>query len=137
MPKLDFMILADYARTDGGVMHIMAAGVDTINAPSVPFGKQLAVAVRFVVDHEDVPGKVHQLGLIFADDDKVLATVGGHLAIPDRPDGLPIHWKVGLALALPIGLPFPSFGDYSLTLTLDEKELHSVDLRVIQAGFPS
>jgi hypothetical protein len=103
----------------------------------VPCAKQLAVAIRLKVDHEDVPGKEHQIKLIFAGDDKVLATVGGHLTIPDRPDGLPVHWKLGLAMALPIGLPFPRYGDYSLIFTLDEEEFHSVDLRVVPMSQPS
>lgn len=33
MPELDYMLLADYVRQDGGVVHVMGAGVDTVTAP--------------------------------------------------------------------------------------------------------
>lgn len=36
MPELDYMVLADYVRQDGGVVHIMGAGVDTVFASAVP-----------------------------------------------------------------------------------------------------
>jgi len=36
VPELDYMVLADYVRQDGGVIHIMGAGVDTVTAPVVP-----------------------------------------------------------------------------------------------------
>ena len=32
MPELDYMVLADYVRQDGGSIHIMGAGVDTVAA---------------------------------------------------------------------------------------------------------
>jgi len=33
MPELDFMVVADYVRTDAGVLHMVGAGFDTVHLP--------------------------------------------------------------------------------------------------------
>ena len=36
MPELDFMVVADYVRTDAGVLHMVGAGFDAVRLPAVP-----------------------------------------------------------------------------------------------------
>ena len=36
MPELDFMVVADYVRTDAGVLNMVGAGFDTAHLPVVP-----------------------------------------------------------------------------------------------------
>jgi hypothetical protein len=33
MPELDFMVAADYVRAEGGILHMIAAGIDTLLVP--------------------------------------------------------------------------------------------------------
>jgi hypothetical protein len=36
VPELDFALLSDYVRVEGGIAHVIAAGVDTVNTPTRP-----------------------------------------------------------------------------------------------------
>ncbi|WP_433351717.1 DUF6941 family protein [Microtetraspora malaysiensis] len=131
MPQLDYMVLADYVRADGASLHIMGAGIDTIQAASVPAARQVGIALRLTFDSTDDPEARHALALIFQSTDKVLATIRGEFDTPPRNDDLPVHWKTGVIMALPTMLPLPQYGDYSLELTLNDEPVKSIDLRVI------
>ncbi len=51
MPQLEYMVLAEYVRQDPtGLIHIMGAGIDTINAPVVPTVQPLGVALWMLPD---------------------------------------------------------------------------------------
>lgn len=39
MPTLDYALLCDYVRVEGGVAHVIAAGIDTIWKEEVPSGQ--------------------------------------------------------------------------------------------------
>ncbi|GAB3279046.1 hypothetical protein GCM10027589_05420 [Actinocorallia lasiicapitis] len=134
MPELDYMVLADYVRMDAGVAHIMAAGIDTIRADRLPAAHNAHLAVRLTFGGDEVPGADHLLRLIFSSNDKVLSSVSGTLQVPDRPPGVPVHWRTGMLLNFVMTLPLPELGDYALALVLDERSLKEVDLRVVPAG---
>ncbi|MEV5412178.1 hypothetical protein AB0K60_25500 [Thermopolyspora sp. NPDC052614] len=131
MPELDYMVLADYVRTDNGNLHIMGAGIDTIIAAKLPAARNVGIALRLTFDSTERPGIDHRIELIFQSSDQVLAKVRGELKTPPKPDDVPVHWKTGVVTALQIGLPLPQYGDYSIELTLDDKHLKSIDLRVV------
>lgn len=131
MPELDFMVLADYVRTDAGTMHIMGAGIDTITAAAVPTIYPAALAIRITFDSADEPGTEHKLTLIFQGSDSVLATVNGHFRTPPKIENVPIHWHTGVGIALKSGLPLPRYGDYALELAIDDKHVKTINLRVI------
>ena len=46
MPDLDYAFLADYVRPERGLAHVMATGIDTVTAPSVPTGYNLGLVAR-------------------------------------------------------------------------------------------
>jgi hypothetical protein len=48
MPELDFMVTADYVRAEGGMLHMIAAGVDTLLVRSVPAAQPLGVGLRML-----------------------------------------------------------------------------------------
>jgi hypothetical protein len=39
VPTLDYALLCDYVRVEGGVAHVIAAGIDTIWKEEVPSGQ--------------------------------------------------------------------------------------------------
>lgn len=49
MPQLDFMIVADYVRAEGALLHMIAAGVDTIYTPAVPALHRIGVGIRLTM----------------------------------------------------------------------------------------
>jgi hypothetical protein len=131
MPELDYMVLADYVRAEAGVVHIIAAGIDTFRVAEVPAVRPVGVAIRFTFASTEEVGSEDDLRLVFQSEDGVLLTIGGTLATPPRPEGVPVHWRTGLLVAFLLTLPIPQFGDYSLSLILGEEELRSIDIRAI------
>ncbi|WP_084963091.1 DUF6941 family protein [Thermoactinospora rubra] len=131
MPKLDFMIPAQFVRQLPGVLDILGAGVDTIHAPVVPTSHPLGLAIRITFDSTDTPGQAHRLRLEFTGEDGNLLTIRATLKAPPKIESVPLHWKTGLGIAIPLTLPIPKYGDYSLTLVIDDERVHDLDLRAI------
>jgi hypothetical protein len=132
MLSLDFMVIAQFVRGLPGMLDIMGAGIDTINARAVPTSHPVGVAARFKFDNTESPGEPHRLAFILHGDDRELMTVRATIETPERPGGMPIHWKTTVNLALSLTLPLPRYGDYLLTLTIDDHLAHESDLRVIR-----
>lgn len=134
MPKLDFMLLADYVRQDSdGAVHIMNAGFDTITPPQVPWAHAAHIAIKLSFGTEDVPGTPHTLRLILNGDDRQLAAVGASMISPPPPDGVPVHWRTKVLLNLSLMLPLPAYGDYALELVIDEEPVgESLNFRVVR-----
>lgn len=131
MLELDYLVLADYVRTDSGVLHIMGAGIDTVTAPSVPTAHAVGIAARITFDTAEEPGTAHKLTITFQDDDQVLAIAHGTFLTPHRDEAAPVHWKAKVNVALRATLPLPRYGDYSLDVALDDQPVKSIDLRVV------
>ena len=121
MPELDYVVLADYVRSDGGTIHIMAAGIDTFSVPQVPAVVMAGIAARIKFDSADEVGAAHRVRLAFQGPDGPVLDISQRIITPPRPLGVPEHWKTAVGLAYPhLRLPLPSYGDYSLELILDE-----------------
>jgi hypothetical protein len=121
MPKLDYMVLADYVRQEAnGVIHIMSAGVDTIATPAVPTAQPLGVALRLSFDTTEEPGENHSLKVSFFGPDKPVLDVSATFVTPPRPRDVPEHWRTALGVALQILVPLPQFGDYSCVVVIDD-----------------
>lgn len=133
MPELDYMVLADYVRQDGGVIHIMGAGVDTVFAPAVPAMQPFGVALRISFSTTEEPGEPHRLTVSFVGPDKRLLDASAAFTTPPRPPGVPEHWKAGLGIAIQIPVPLPQYGDYSCELSIDDGAItKSYDFRVVR-----
>jgi hypothetical protein len=132
MPELDYMVLADYVRQDGAVIHIMGAAIDTIYAPIVPTVQPLGVALRISFGTTEEPGEEHHLTVSFIGPDRRLLDVSATFATPPRAPGVPEHWRTGLGIAVQIPVPLPQYGDYSCELHIDDGLItKSYDFRVI------
>ena len=70
--QLDYMVLADYVRQDGGVIHILGAGIDTIVAARVPAIQPLGIALRISFDAADPIGQAHHVKVSFIGQKPVL-----------------------------------------------------------------
>ncbi len=132
MPELDFMVTADYVRAEGGMLHMIAAGVNTLLVPSLPAARPLGVGLRLLVDVAEAR-QPHRIELIFQDADghrltEVAGTIGPigtdqPLPPPGRPYGVPVAFN--------LMLPVPVYGDYSLELIIDGQPMKSITLTAV------
>lgn len=135
VPELDFAILSDYVRAEGGVAHLIAGGIDTIGVPQVPAGHNVGLLIRLSVTRNECE-RPHRVEVIFQDEDgeRIVQAVG--TIEPKWNDSLPPGWKVGAMLALNMGLPLPKFGLYSIEILVNDSSVKSMDLRVVQSEPP-
>ena len=138
MPKLDYMVLADYVRQDGGVMHIMGAGVDTVAASAIPAVQPFGVALRLSFGTTEQPGEEHHLTVSFIGPDTPVLDANAEFVTPPRPSGVPEHWRTGLNVGLQIAVPLPQYGDYSCELNVDDGAIvKSYEFRVVRPAAQS
>ncbi|MGH3119550.1 MAG: DUF6941 family protein [Streptosporangiaceae bacterium] len=129
MPELDFMVVADYVRTDAGVLHMVGAGFDTAHLPAVPGILTAGVGLRLLLDVAEAR-EPHPFTLIFQNADGArLAEIAGVVGpvpagTPEPPPGRPYS----VVLALNTRLPVPGYGDYSLDLVLDDQPVKTISL---------
>jgi hypothetical protein len=132
VPELDYMVLADYVRQDGGVIHIMGAGVDTVVTPAVPTVQPFGVALRISFESTEAVGEEHQLRVAFIGPDQRLLDALSSFVTPPPQPGVPEHWRRALGVALQLPVPLPRYGDYSCELVIDDGAIvRSYEFRVI------
>jgi hypothetical protein len=138
MPELDYMVTADYVRAEGGMLHIIAAGVDTMLLPSVPAARQLGVGLRLLIDVAEAQ-QPHHVELIYQDaDGHRLAQVAGTIGPVATNEPLPPPGRpFGIAVAFNLMLPVPTLGDYSLELLVDGEPKKSITLTAVQLEAPA
>ena len=139
MPALEYLLLADYVRQDGNLVHIMAAGLDTFYIPEalLPTGIPVGALARISFSSRDVVGAEHDIKLVFqGPDGDDLLTVSQRFPAPARPPDLPEHWRASISIAFRLALPFTEHGAYQLQVTLDDDPTmsRSVDVRAIEPG---
>lgn len=138
MLELEYMVLADYVRQDGGVIHIMGAGVDTVWAPAVPTLQPFGIALRISFASTDPPGEPHHLTVSFVGPDQRVLDANASFFSPPPPPGVPEHWRTGVGIALQIPVPLPAYGDYSCELDIDDGTItKSFEFRVVPREIPA
>ena len=129
MPDLDYALLADYVRTEGGLAHIIGAGIDRIWAPQVPTGQNVALLARFRFARAEC-GRPHRLEVIFQDADGERLAQMDAVVEPEWPEGTPLGWGTPGLLGLNIGVPLPVYGTYSFEVMLNDSLMKSIPLAV-------
>lgn len=132
--QLDYMVLADYVRQDGGVIHIMGAGIDTVQVAHVPAVQPLGVALRISFDAADPVGQKHRVRVSFVGPERPVLWAEAPFSTPPHPPDVPEHWRTSLGVAIQIPVPLPEYGDYACELAIDngaEIDPRSIDFRVI------
>lgn len=135
MPELDFALLGDYVRAEGGIAHVIAGGIDTIYAPVVPTGQNLGLLFRILFSRTECD-RPHRLEVIFQDEDGARLTQISSAVTPVWSEGQPAHWKKGLLGGFNFGVPLPRYGLYSFEMMVNDNLLKSLPLRVVERAMP-
>jgi len=135
MPELDFMVAADYVRAEGGMLHMIAAGVDAMLVPAVPTARPVGVGLRILIDVAEARYP-HHIELIYQDaDGQRLTQVSGSIAPAAADQPLPLPGRpFGVSMAFNFLLPVPAIGDYSLELSIDGEFKKSITLTAVLVG---
>jgi hypothetical protein len=131
MPELDYAFLCDYVRSEGGVAHIIGAGIDTLTVPQVPGVANLGLLARVTYNRTE-SGRPHRIEVILAETDG--ENVAHLAATPtfEWTKGLPTGWKQGMFLALNFGVPLPKYGLYTVDILINDDHKKALNLRVIE-----
>jgi hypothetical protein len=131
MPELDFMVTADYVRAEGGVLHMIAAGFDTMFVPAVPAARPAGIGLRLMLDVAEAR-QPHEIHLIYQGaDGQRLTEVSGTVGPIGEDQPLPPPGRpFGIAMAFNLLLPVPAYGDYSLELLVDGEPKKSISLTI-------
>lgn len=132
VPRLDFALLADYVRPEGGLAHVIAAGVDTVIAAEVPTGRNLGLLFRVEFTRQEC-GRPHRIEVIFQDEDGARLAQLSTVVAPEWNETLPVHWRVGAIGGLNFGVPLPRFGLYSFEILINDENRKTIHLRVVPA----
>jgi hypothetical protein len=130
LPELDYALLCDYVRAEGGIAHVIAAGIDTTILPQVPGAANLGLLVRLTFTRGECD-KPHRLEAILAETDgEPVARINGVIT-PTWQKGLPAGWKTGAILGLNFGVIVPKYGVYSLDILVNDNSKKDIPLRVV------
>jgi hypothetical protein len=136
MPELDYVLLADYVRQDSGTVHIMAAGLDTIQVPgsALPTVVPIGLAARITFSSEDEVGATNEFSFVVSGPSGDLMKATQHFQTPPPVPGVPPHWRTAVGLAVRMPLLIPSHGNYALQVMLndDPRLSRRLDLRAIE-----
>jgi Family of unknown function (DUF6941) len=131
LPELDYALLADFVRVDGGVASVIGGGIDTVYASDVPAAHNFGLLARITFTRGECD-RPHRIEIFFRDTDgqdiaKLEATT-----IPKWDDTLPPDWLVGALMGLNFGLPLPVFGLYAFEIMIDDRSAKTLNLRVVE-----
>lgn len=130
MPELDYALLCEYVRTEAGIAHVIAAGIDTITAELVPTGRNVGLLANFRFTRNECD-RPHRIEVIFqGEDGQHLARVEG-IVTPTWNATLPVAWRQGAILGLNLGLPLPDYGEYALEIMANDSHMKTIQLRVV------
>jgi len=135
MPELDYAYLCDFVRLEGGLVHVIGGGIDTLYLSQVPAVANLGLVVRITFTRTEC-GRPHRIEAILADTDgENVVSLQGTPTLT-WAEGLPTGWRQGAFLALNFGLPMPKYGLYTFDILINDNHAKSIDLRVVPPAAP-
>jgi Family of unknown function (DUF6941) len=135
VPELDYALVCDYVRAEGGLAHVISAGVDTIWTAEVPTGQNVGLLISLLFTRNEC-GRPHRLEVIFQDEDgERLAQISGAIE-PQWPEGIPPGWRSRTQAGFNIGLPLPRVGLYAFELLVNDSNVKTIPLRVLKRETP-
>lgn len=136
MPELDFMVVADYVRSEGGVLHMIAAGIDTIYANAVPSARLVGLGLRLLITPAETRHE-HPVELIFQDPDgQRIAQLNAVIPAQPSPPAVKAGRPFGAVIAFNIQLPLPAYGDFSFELLIHGSHVKSIPIIIAPAVQP-
>lgn len=141
--KLEWMLLANYAEDNHGLIYIAGGAWDTVNVrgpvqevSGAPPGAVAILSGYLVVRlllHITETGMDHHFTVTFVDED------GSELAKAEvdiraeRPVGLPPGWDQGINMVLPItGIGVMKFGAHQVALQVNGQHIGDKSFRVLK-----
>jgi len=138
--KLDFMILANHAEEQGGLIYVSGGTWDTVNVNApLQGGPPEAVAlfqgflVIRLLFHPTETGRDHSFELIVMDEDgHEFQKLGGDFRVEKNPN-LPAGWEQGVNIIIGMsGMPLMAFGRFTLSLQVDGQHVGDRPFRVLK-----
>lgn len=130
MPKCNVALIADYARQEGGLAHLIGAGVDTIHCPVVPTVQPMGLLAVLEFSAGEC-GRPHRVEVIVQDQDGVVLNKVTGSIVPERDRTLPPGWPARAPLVLNLLVPIPDYGVYSLEVLADDAEMATIRFRSV------
>lgn len=126
---VEIFTLCDFARNYGGKLTLIGPFdvIASLEAPFTHHSASVAIRLRFTRSEQSV--HPFKLNLIDEDGNHVIPELSGRINPKIRQSFL--SQAVDLAFTIP-NLSFPKFGRYSLTLTIDNKEVKSLPIVAAQ-----
>lgn len=131
MPELDFAILADYVRSDGGVGHLVAGGIDHIYVQQVPAGQNVGLLLRIDFTRNEC-GRPHAVEVFAQDEDGERLLHLSGTVLPNWSDDWPANWRSKVLVAFNFGLPLPRLGVYEIEVLINDTSAKTMPIRVVQ-----
>lgn len=136
MPELDFALIADYVRAEGGIAHAVGAGIDTVFAQEVPTGQNIGVLIRLRFTRQEC-GRPHRLEIIFQDIDGARLAGLTTVITPTWTPELPVGWNQAVLGGFNVGIPLPDYGQYAFEILVNDNMVKSIPLRLIAPPEPA
>jgi hypothetical protein len=131
MPELDFMLVADYVRAESGVLHMIAAGFDTLYTPAVPSTRQIGIGLRLLLSVAETRHE-HPIELLFQDPDgRRLAQLNAMIPAQPIPPNAQPGRPFGVVIPFNIQLPLPAYGDFSFELLIHGNHVKSIPIIIV------
>jgi hypothetical protein len=131
VPNLDYAFLSDFVRSEGGVAHVIGAGIDTLYASETPTGHNLGFLARVTFTQGEC-GRPHRFELFFRTADGGEVSKLEAVVTPEWDSTLPAGWPVAVFLALNFGVPIPAYGLYAFEIMIDDSSAKSIGFRVVE-----
>jgi hypothetical protein len=138
--KLDWILLANHAEVNSGLLYISGGGWDTITmhapipgAPENVFAVAQGTAVIRLLFHQTETGREHSFQLTVVDEDGAeIGSVDGNVRVDKQP-GLPPAWLQAVNLPIPLtGLGLPRPGLYTMSLQVNGQHVGDQPFRVLK-----
>ncbi len=138
--NLEWMLLANHAEDQGGLLYLSGATWDTVTVgaptpaelPDIVALFQGYLVIRLLF-HPTETGREHTFQVTVIDEDgHELQTFRGSLPV-ERNDKLLPGWDQGVHIILGLnGMPLPHFGNYEFSLQVDGQHLGDRPFRVVR-----
>lgn len=138
--QLDWMMLANYAEDNNGLVYIAGGAWDTVSvhAPidGAPEGVVAVLSGTLVIRltfHRTETDRDHGFELLFMDEDGGdVAKAEGRIRV-DRVQGHPPGWDQGANLVVPVsGIALNKFGLHTISLQVDGRHMGDRPFRVLK-----